>query len=219
MSSILKALKRLEQKGETGVEETESGFDPRKTIARTSKRNYLKTRFISFSIIIMIVGAGIIFYFSYPLFINRILNLEGKAPKKGTPLMSSGLSGDSKIKERKAIKKDIVKKKMPVPVVKEDEVKKDLPFDDSIDIALKDNTPKIQVQKSKNKDTKGLDTSGLKLEAIVWAERFSSRFAVINGEIVRAGSMLRGVKLLNIGRDSVTFMKDGAIKRLEFRNR
>ena len=44
-----------------------------------------------------------------------------------------------------------------------------------------------------------------KLQAIVWSEVPESRFAVINGVIVRAGGMIEGVSVTDIGKDYVSF--------------
>jgi len=43
------------------------------------------------------------------------------------------------------------------------------------------------------------------LQAIVWADLPESRFAVINGVIVRAGGMIEGVSVTDIGKDYVSF--------------
>ena len=44
-----------------------------------------------------------------------------------------------------------------------------------------------------------------KLQAIVWSEVPESRFAVINGVIVRAGGMIEGISVTDIGKDYVSF--------------
>jgi len=44
-----------------------------------------------------------------------------------------------------------------------------------------------------------------KLQAIVWSEVAESRFAVINGVIVRAGGMIEGVSVTDIEKDYVSF--------------
>jgi len=43
------------------------------------------------------------------------------------------------------------------------------------------------------------------LQAIVWSEVPESRFAVINGVIVRAGGKIEGISVTDIGKDSVSF--------------
>lgn len=44
-----------------------------------------------------------------------------------------------------------------------------------------------------------------KLQALVWSEAPERRFAVVNGVIVRTGSMIEGVSVSEIGKDHVTF--------------
>jgi len=50
-----------------------------------------------------------------------------------------------------------------------------------------------------------LEDLEFKLQAIVWSEVPESRFAVVNGVIVRAGGMIEGVSVSEIGKDHVTF--------------
>jgi hypothetical protein len=45
----------------------------------------------------------------------------------------------------------------------------------------------------------------LKLQAIVWSDAQESRFAVINGVIVRAGGMIEGISVTDIEKDYVSF--------------
>jgi hypothetical protein len=44
-----------------------------------------------------------------------------------------------------------------------------------------------------------------KLQAIVWSEEPESRFAVVNGVIVRVGGKVEGVSIVEIGKDHVSF--------------
>jgi hypothetical protein len=48
-----------------------------------------------------------------------------------------------------------------------------------------------------------LDTSRFRLEAIVWSSNPESRFAVINGSILRLGGTLDGLTVTDIERNSV----------------
>jgi hypothetical protein len=50
-----------------------------------------------------------------------------------------------------------------------------------------------------------IEDPGFKLQAIVWSEVPESRFAVINGVIVRAGGMIEGISVTGIGKDYVSF--------------
>jgi len=50
--------------------------------------------------------------------------------------------------------------------------------------------------------------SEFKLDALVWSSNPKSRFAVINGQIVRAGDTVKGASIADIGRDHVS-LKSG----------
>ena len=50
--------------------------------------------------------------------------------------------------------------------------------------------------------------SEFKLDALVWSDNPKSRFAVINGQLVRAGDTVKGVSIADIGRDHVA-LKSG----------
>lgn len=51
---------------------------------------------------------------------------------------------------------------------------------------------------------RGVDGSKFKLEAIAWSDNANSRFAVINGRIIREGESIDGVALSYVGREHVT---------------
>jgi hypothetical protein len=55
------------------------------------------------------------------------------------------------------------------------------------------------------KDGPQVQDPEFKLQAIVWSEDPESRFAVVNGVIVRAGGMIEGVSVTEIGKDHVSF--------------
>lgn len=61
-----------------------------------------------------------------------------------------------------------------------------------------------------------LDLSGYKLEAIVWAESPGSRFAVINGSIVKAGADLGDVSVTSIERNGVKLRSGSRRGELRF---
>lgn len=57
----------------------------------------------------------------------------------------------------------------------------------------------------KAQEAPSVEDPEFKLQAIVWSEVPESRFAVINGVIVRAGGRIEGVSVSEIGKDHVTF--------------
>ena len=60
-------------------------------------------------------------------------------------------------------------------------------------------------KEKKAEDPPSVEDPEFKLQAIVWSEVPESRFAVINGVIVRAGGKVEGVSVSEIGKDHVTF--------------
>jgi hypothetical protein len=60
------------------------------------------------------------------------------------------------------------------------------------------------------------DESRYKLEAIVWSNNAESRFAVINGQIVRAGGAVGGLSVREIGRDHVDVRSAGRDWSMKF---
>jgi hypothetical protein len=61
-----------------------------------------------------------------------------------------------------------------------------------------------------------LDLSGYRLEAIVWAKNPESRFAVINGTIVRAGGFFEDISITAIERDGVRIRSGDIQAELRF---
>ena len=66
-------------------------------------------------------------------------------------------------------------------------------------------SPAIRTQKSPSQSPGEPD---LKLDALVWSSNPRSRFAVINGQIVRAGETIKGASITEIERDHVA-LKSG----------
>ena len=64
---------------------------------------------------------------------------------------------------------------------------------------------------------KPLDISGFKLEAIIWASNPESRFAVINGKIVRAGGSMNGTTIKEVGRNHVILESGSREASLKFK--
>lgn len=60
------------------------------------------------------------------------------------------------------------------------------------------------------------DASKFKLEAIVWAENESSRFAVINGQILRSGGSIDGLSILGVGKEHVSVRSKGRDWEMKF---
>lgn len=65
-------------------------------------------------------------------------------------------------------------------------------------------------------EVRAIDLEGYRLEAIVWSNNPSSRFAVINGQIVRAGGDLDGLSVTAIEREGVKVRSDEGTGELRF---
>jgi hypothetical protein len=61
-----------------------------------------------------------------------------------------------------------------------------------------------------------IDLDDYRLEAIVWSNNPASRFAVINGQIVRAGGNLDDISVTAIERESVKVRSDKGTGELRF---
>lgn len=60
------------------------------------------------------------------------------------------------------------------------------------------------------------EASKYKLEAIVWSDNEPSRFAVINGQILRSGGSIGGLSVLRVGKDYVSVRSNGHDWELRF---
>jgi len=62
----------------------------------------------------------------------------------------------------------------------------------------------------------GIDESRFKLEAVIWSKNPKSRFAVINGCIVKVGGSVEGVSVTHIDRDYVSIQSGEDKGKLSF---
>lgn len=74
-------------------------------------------------------------------------------------------------------------------------------------------TPAVAEEEPQGRD---IDLDQYRLEAIVWSDNPDSRFAVINGRIVRAGAELDGVSVTAIERNGVKMRSGKAMAELRF---
>jgi cytoskeletal protein RodZ len=106
---------------------------------------------------------------------------------------------------------------MPKEAIPEDRRKRSEPASPEPAYARERNSPsKVALEKEKpstvpakpsltQEEGPSVEDPEFKLQALVWSEVPESRLAVINGVIVRAGGMIEGVSVTDIGKDYVSF--------------
>ena len=107
-----------------------------------------------------------------------------------------------------------VQKEIPAPLVEKPSLSR---TPQKIEVASSEEKPPAPQRKAPSIPEKPLDISGFKLEAIVWARDPESRFAVINGKIVRAGGSMGGMTIKEVGRNHVTLESGSREADLRFR--
>jgi hypothetical protein len=243
VSSILKALKKLETESsqESETPSLPKSIDTKKAVNKRVKGFWLARRmtYTLVTVIILIV-AGILLITQRDFFLktrDREDHQTGpqKQTRKVTPATEQDLGAhDGRISKKERIEpagtagpvrtartESTVSAKRPQPVVPgpsspgekapEREVQKK-----GAALELEKKPMALSEQKRRISEER-LDISGFKLEAIVWTENPASRFAVINGQIVRAGGSVRGVNVKEIGRNHVALESGGRKGNLKFR--
>ncbi|MFH1487691.1 MAG: hypothetical protein ABII06_02200 [Pseudomonadota bacterium] len=244
MSSILRALKKLENQSSDAKEATSAAgaIDTKKAVNKRVKGFWLTNRIttVSLTVVILLVLGGLVFTqrnFFYgetrtsvpqPAPEKEVKKVPVKAPVMTAPAVSRSAEGEtrpgdlpeSSSPERVSMtiraEKPPQEKTLP-PLPEEDKIPgSDAPR--AVALLPSEGKPREPLpEKKPSVAEKALDTSGFKLEAIVWAMDPESRFAVINGQIVRAGGTLRGMSIKEIGRNHVALESDGREGRLKFR--
>lgn len=213
MSSILKALKKLEKEvPQQSVEQPLlQEIDTKKTISQHVRR-YLLNRlfFVLFAAVTLTVGGWLAF--SHKLFLP-----ERPSPGHVVPAKTDKkVAKTAPIPIRKAPAKPITpSKKETRPTVL---TKKEPPATEPV---KRSEAPAIKGRKQpivKQPITADrFEEPRLKVEAIIWSNYVKSRFAVINGHIVRAGESVEGMSVEHIGRNYVTVRSGEKEWRLKFR--
>jgi hypothetical protein len=218
LSSILKALKKLEEETPRYGDSQPYPVDVKKTVENgvNKKQTYYKLFLILFSAIIIVSGS---------LF---LLTRQTTSKGKNTPA--------SAVVIRKAIpprpKKENVKI-ASVPDLKprkkrarpSNRIKKNLPGSRQVKIPA---SRKVVKEKSYGENRtkpkssrsaipfKSAGSSGLKLQAIAWSSDSKKRITVVNGRILREGSSIEGALIIKIDKNDVSFQKGGEQWRQKF---
>ena len=186
MSAILKALRRVEnesvQTSETPL--ISKKLDARKAVREKYKKSWATQRL--FIVLLPLLTLGILLWLglSYKPFL---------IPDSSTAAVKSNLlSSKPVVKDKKPVLEDRRQRSetaSPTPSKTPPKKEKQSPPDPT---AGQEEGPSAQDPE-------------FELQAIVWADVPESRFALINGVIVRTGGMIEGVSVTDIGKDHVSF--------------
>jgi len=213
LSSILKALKKLEEETPRYGENQPYPVDVKKTVENgvNKKQRYYKLFLILFSAIIIVSGSLFL--------LTRQTASKGKIspgsvvvvrkaiparPKKEKVKIAS--VPDLKTREKRAKPSDRIKKKENLPGSREVKI----PASRKVmkEKSYGDNRTKPKSARSAI-PFKSASGSGLKLQAIAWSSDSKKRIAVVNGRILREGSSIEGALIIRIDKNDVSFQKGG----------
>ncbi len=211
MSSILKALKKLEEETPRYGESQPYPVDVKKTVENgvNKKQRYYKVFLILFSAII-IVSASL-------FLLTRQTTSKGKISPASVAVVRKAIPARPKKENVKIVSVPDLKprKKRAKP---SDRIKKkeNLPGSRQVKIPASRKVIKeksYQGNRTKTKSSrsalpfKSAGSSGLKLQAIAWSSDSKDRIAVVNGRILREGSSIEGVLIIKIDKNDVSFQK------------
>ncbi|MDY6792020.1 MAG: hypothetical protein SWH54_12205 [Thermodesulfobacteriota bacterium] len=220
MSSILKALRKLEEETPTHGDSQPYPVDVKKTVENgvIKKQRYFKFFLIVFSAIFII---------SVSLFLlSRQTAPTKKNVPNSIPIVRKGIPDrpktenvkiasvpDSKSRKRRAKPSSGIKKAKNLPGYSKMKtsasraVRKKKPY--------RSNHTKPKPAKS-SLPFKSAAGSGLKLQAIAWSSDPKQSIAVVNGRILREGSSVEGTLIIKIDKNDVSFQKGGEQWRQKF---
>jgi hypothetical protein len=218
LSSILKALKKIEQEESRGGKDAhvwpDSVHSARKSVQRKKRKKYIVLFLVLFC---FSLTAGIIYTGSEMNFPDK----KNKSKSALNPSMKK-IAEVSVAKQKKQTTKIeetnpllVSKKKIGVdlpPVIetigaafqKDDnlsDIKRSKPLE-PVESKPDITEPEENLPEIKN-------DSRLKIQAIAWAEEPSRRFAVINNSIIREGGSIDGITVISIEDDIIHFNENG----------
>jgi len=224
LSAILEALKRIEREPQqTGLQSLPQQLDPRKSLEKRLRRQWFRRRMMTLSFLLPLLGVGtwaVIEYKPWASPGRSIPALHSDASKDAPkPAVVPPKSRRGTLSSPSVIEKAPGKTGSPRPKIDGETgfiPNADRAFIPNADRSLKSSSkevrqetqeasPAIRTQKSPSQSPGEPD---LKLDALVWSSNPRSRFAVINGQIVRAGESVRGASITEIERDHVVLKSE-----------
>ena len=220
MSSILKALKKLEEETPRYGDSQPYPVDVKRTVENqvTKKQKYYKFFLILVSAII-IVSASV-------FLLTRQNVSKGKKSSDGALVVRKAIPArtkketvkiasvpDFKLRKRRAKPSNRVKKTKNLPGYSK--VKTPASREETVEKATGTNRTKSKSVRS-SLPFKPSGVSGLKLQAIAWSSDSKDRICVVNGRILHEGSSIDGALIFRIDKNDVSFQKEGQRWRQQF---
>ena len=220
MSSILKALRKLEEETPRYGESQPYPVDVKKTVENgvNKKQTYYKLFLIGFSAIIIVSGSLFL--------LTRQTASKGKntpasavvirkaipaRPKKENVKIAS--VPDLKQRKRRTKPSNRIKKKENLPGSRQAKIP-------ASRTAMKEKSYGDNRTKPKSARSaipfKSAGGSGLQLQAIAWSSDSKESIAVVNGRILREGGSIEGTLIVRINKNDVSFQKGGEQWRQKF---
>ena len=213
MSSILKALRKLEEETPRYGESQPYPVDVKQTVENgvNKKQQYYKLFLILFSAIV-IVSASLFLLTrqtaskgkNSPGSVVVVRKAIPERPKKENVKIAS--VPDLKPRKKRAKPSDRIRKTKNLPGSRQVKI----PASRKVikEKSYGDNRTKPKSARSAI-SFKSAGGSGLKLQAIAWSSDSKERIAVINGRILREGSSIEGTLIVRIDKNDVFFQKGG----------
>jgi Type II secretion system protein B len=218
LSAILKALRKIEnQSSEQGPDlSLTKKLDTKRAMNQRVRKTWLLHRAAILVGFILVLTTGVVIGLTYMSFSPKgavSSPAVSETPKnKEALVLPRNSEKPGQEKQRPAVRKNRISEgrravegdpaalslsKVPAPVP-EERVKQRT--------AQRRADPSLSRSESTSLES---DEPVLELQAVVWSEEAESRFAVINGNIVRAGGKVEGVTVTDIGRTSVSLKFHG----------
>jgi hypothetical protein len=224
LSAILEALKRIDREPQqTGLQSLPQQLDPRKSLEKRLRKRWFRRRMITLSFLLPILGVGTWAAVQYKPWVSPGISVpaihsDASTDKTKPPVLPpnsrrgtlSSPSGSAKKPGQTGLPRPKTNGETGfVPsgdrafVPNAERSLKSSPRE--IRQEMQEASPTIRTQQSPSQSPGEPD---LKLDALVWSSNPRSRFAVINGQIVRVGETVKGASITEIERNHVA-LKSG----------
>jgi hypothetical protein len=220
LSSILKALKKLESETTEFSEEPflPQKIDRKRAFGQRAKESWLYERLLSVSICTVILVLGAWFFFNRETLL--VAKRSPQTPPIETPARPGAASSDP-LPRATPLSAAQTTAPLEIPMAAPEGMPSEpiSPPIEKASVAEPQGSSAIPVEAQRVSEPPAtqIPPSNLKLEAIVWSTKAESRFAVINGRIVRAGGVVDGIVVTEIGRDYVSLRSGRQDWKMEFR--
>jgi hypothetical protein len=218
LSAILKALRKIEnQSSEQGPDlSLTKKLDTKRAMNQRVRKTWLLHRAATLLGFILVLTAAVVIGLAYMSFLPKgpvSSPAISETPKgKDALVLARGSEKPRQEKQRPAAVENRISKarravegepaalsvsKVPAPVPEE---------------RVKQRTAQRRADPSPSRTENASQESAepvLELQAVVWSDDATSRFVVINGNIVRAGGKVEGVTVTDIGKNSVSLKFQG----------